>query len=525
MMLGQSAPRLRAWQAQALAQLEAWCEGVFLISATPGAGKTRPALLFARAQLVARSLTGLVVVCPTAPLTRQWARAAHEVGLSLLPDAEGPRAPAGFHGVVVTYARVARDPQAWTRAGPRTLVVADEAHHLGEELTWGQGFSQAFAGARRWLLLSGTPFRSDKTSIPGVRYSEAGVAIADVSYSYADAVRDGVCRPMVFVPFDGEFSWRTDGVERSASFAQELPRRQHGYRYRTALAPGLDDGLPRILAAAHERLLVVRERHPGAGGLVVTADSEHARAVAGALERLAGQRPVVVLHTDPEAHRRLRAFKDSQEPWIVAVNMVSEGVDIPRLRVGVYATRAKTSMLFRQIVGRFVRVTPGMAVEASWLFMPADPTLREHAAAIEAQLAGVMTTTTASAEWQALPLGETVDSTVSYEPLAAVVHAEAPQETSAAPPTLVLARTAAASEIESETAWAAFERRGWLEGESKRLAGVIAEVQHLTRRAVLIWARREVDAIDADPTIEQLEAMVELLVRRLAPVAVMDSRR
>jgi superfamily II DNA or RNA helicase len=518
MSVGPSAPRLRAWQAQALSQLEGWYEGVFLISATPGAGKTRPALLFARAQFMTRRLTGLVVVCPTAPLTRQWARAAHEVGLSLLPDAEGPRAPAGFHGVVVTYARVARDPEAWASVASRTLVVADEAHHLGEELTWGQGFSQAFAAARRWLLLSGTPFRSDKTSIPGVRYSEAGVAIADVSYPYADAVRDGVCRPMVFVPFDGEFSWRTDGVERSASFAQELPRRHHGHRYRTALAPELDDGLPRILAAAHERLLAVRQRHPGAGALAVTADSGHAHAVAGVLERLVGRRPVVILHADSDAHRRLRAFKDSQEPWIVAVNMVSEGVDIPRLRVGVYATPAKTAMLFRQIVGRFVRVTPGMAVEASWLFMPADPTLREHAAGIEAQLAGLASMTAPGAEWEPLPFDKTEASPASYEPLAAVVHAQPIQETSATTPILAPAPTAAASE--SEAAWAAFERRGWLEGEFKRLAAVIAEVQRSPRRAVLAWARREVDAIEQDPTMEQLETMVELLVRRLAPIAV-----
>jgi len=513
-------PRSRAWQERALAELGDWRGGAFLISAAPGAGKTRPALLFARAQFMVRSLAGLVVVCPTAPLTRQWARAAHEVGLSLLPDAEGPRAPRGFHGVVVTYARVARDPAAWARVAPHTLVVADEAHHLGEELTWGRGFSEAFASARRWLLLSGTPFRSDKTSIPGVRYSEAGVAIADVSYSYAEAVRDGVCRPMVFVPFDGEFSWRTDGVERSASFAQELPRRQRGHRYRTALAPELDEGLPRILAAAHERLLVVRARHPGAGGLVVTADSEHAHAVAGVLERLAGRRPVVVLHTDPTAHRRLHAFKDSQEPWIVAVNMVSEGVDIPRLRVGVYATPAKTAMLFRQIVGRFVRVTPGMAVEASWLFMPADPTLREHAAGIEAQIAGVITKTTA--DWERLPVEETDGAPTCYEPLAAVVEAQETQETTATPPTLALASAppATASEIQTETAWPAFERHAWLDVESKRLAGVIADVQRSPRRAVLAWARRELDATDADPTMEQLEAMVELLVRRLAPAAV-----
>jgi superfamily II DNA or RNA helicase len=513
-----AAQRPRAWQAQALAELDGWQDGAFLISATPGAGKTRPALLFARAQFIARSLSGLVVVCPTAPLTRQWARAAHEVGLSLLPDAEGPRAPSGFHGVVVTYARVARDPQAWARVAHDMLVVADEAHHLGEELTWGQGFSQAFAAARRWLLLSGTPFRSDKTSIPGVRYSEGGMAMPDVSYSYADAVRDGVCRPMVFVPFDGEFSWRTDGVERSASFAEELPRRHHSHRYRTALAPELDDGLPRILAEAHARLLTVRKRHPAAGGLAVTADSAHAHAVAAVLERLAGHRPVVVLHTDPEAHRRLHAFKDSREPWIVAVNMVSEGVDVPRLRVGVYATPAKTAMLFRQIVGRFVRVTQGMPVEASWLFMPADPMLRGHAARIEAEVAGISHKATASAEREGLPTTETEASPSTYEPVAAVVHAEAAHETTATPPPVVRALAPAA--VEAERTWAAFERRCWLEDEVKRLAGTAAEIQAFSRRAVLAWARREAGATDAVPTLEQLETMLELLVRRLAPVAV-----
>ncbi|MGH2894797.1 MAG: DEAD/DEAH box helicase [Solirubrobacteraceae bacterium] len=513
-----AAQRPRAWQAQALAELDGLQDGTFLISATPGAGKTRPALLFARGQFMARRLNGLVVVCPTAPLTRQWARAAHEVGLSLLPDADGPRAPAGFHGVVVTYARVARDPQAWARVAPSTLVVADEAHHLGEELTWGQGFSQAFASARRWLLLSGTPFRSDKTSIPGVRYSDGGVARPDVSYSYADAVRDGVCRPMVFVPFDGEFSWRTDGVERSASFAEELSRRHHSHRYRTALAPELDEGLPRILATAPARLVAVREHHADAGGLAVTADSEHARAVAGVLERLAGHRPVVVLHADPEAHRRLHAFKESDEPWIVAVNMVSEGVDIPRLRVGVYATPAKTAMLFRQIVGRFVRVTQGMPVEASWLFMPADPTLRDHAARIEAEVAGIARKARASADWEGLPSTETEAWPTTYEALAAVVHAETAHETTATPPAVVPAPPPGAGE--AERTWAAFERRRWLEDEVKRLAGTAAEIQAFSRRAVLAWVRREADATDADPTMQQLETMLELLVRRLAPVAV-----
>ena len=86
-----------------------------------------------------------MVACPTAPLTRQWARAADDLGIDLAPDADSPKPPSGFHGVSVTYARMAKAPARWARTLPRrTLVIADEAHHLGEDLTWGVAFAKAF---------------------------------------------------------------------------------------------------------------------------------------------------------------------------------------------------------------------------------------------------------------------------------------------------------------------------------------------------------------------------------------------
>ncbi|MGN6167673.1 MAG: ATP-dependent helicase, partial [Solirubrobacteraceae bacterium] len=84
----------------------AWESGPFLLSAAPGAGKTRPALELARRELGRGSASSVVVACPTAPLTRQWARAAHDLGIDLAPDADAPAPPSGFHGVSVTYARV-----------------------------------------------------------------------------------------------------------------------------------------------------------------------------------------------------------------------------------------------------------------------------------------------------------------------------------------------------------------------------------------------------------------------------------
>src|SRR4029077_18881340 len=109
-----SAPTsLRAWQRRTLTELAGWESGPFLVSAAPGAGKTRPALELARRLLDEGAVSSVAALCPTTPLTRQWARAAAALGVQLVPDAERPRAPRGFHGVAVTYARVAADPRAW----------------------------------------------------------------------------------------------------------------------------------------------------------------------------------------------------------------------------------------------------------------------------------------------------------------------------------------------------------------------------------------------------------------------------
>ncbi len=252
-------------------------------------------------------------------------------------------------------------------------------------------FARAFAPAERWLLLSGTPFRSDATPIPGVRYDSDGVVVPDVSYTYAEAVADGICRPVAFVTFDGSLSWRSGDDVIESSFETVLTGREASRRYRTAISTELPDGLPRILKEADAKLRALRAAgHRDAGALAVAADASHARQIAKLLSEATGRTPLVVLHTEARAASKLADFRSSREPWIVAVNMVSEGVDIPRLRVGVYATAAKTPLIFRQIVGRFVRTIPGTAAEPSWLYLPADQTLRSHAADVESELRHVL---------------------------------------------------------------------------------------------------------------------------------------
>ncbi len=509
-----------------------WSEGSFLISAAPGAGKTRPALEFARGELSRRAVDGVVIACPTAPLTRQWARAAHQLCLELLPDAESPRPPSGFHGVVVTYARIANAPAQWAAAMREgTLVVADEAHHLGEDLSWGVAFAHACARARRWLLLSGTPFRSDATPIPGVRYDADALAEPDVSYTYSDAVRDGVCRPVVFVTYDGTLSWRSGEDVIESSFDTVLSTREASRRYRTAISTELPDGLPRILGEAHIRLQRLRaDGHHDAGGLVIAADSEHARKIAGRLREVTGHSPVVVLHQDPRAAQKLADFTASPDPWIVAVNMVSEGVDIPRLRVGVYATAAKTPLIFRQIVGRFVRTIQGRDPEPSWLYIPADAILRDHAANVEHELRSMLRQRDEGdgSELEAVERRQTErGDALDFEPLSAdvapqmtlfgpVAGDQLPAPAAIRPSAPVVPLPAVPAPAAADAPLPAFERRAQLRAKRHRLVADLARDLRTSHREVNAMVNRELGIASVEKaTLDQLERSIAWLDRRL----------
>jgi superfamily II DNA or RNA helicase len=494
--------------------MRTWSDGTFLLSAAPGAGKTRPALELARERLEAGLVDRVAVVCPTTPLTRQWARAAARLGLRLAPAPTGPRPPRGFDGVAVTYARVATAGARWAPGcAPRTLVIADEAHHLGEELAWGRGFAAAFGATPRWLLLSGTPFRSDAAPIPGVRYDD-GVAVPDLTYGYADAVRDAICRPVTFVPYDGVLQWRDGDELREASFADALGGREARRRYRTAISVELADGLPRILAAADARLDGLRaDGHRDAGGLVVAADGAHARAVARVLRAVTGRAPTVVLHTEARAAEQLHAFTRSTERWIVAVNMVSEGVDIPRLRVGVYATAAKTPLVFRQIVGRFVRTLPGRPADPSWLYLPADPVLGAHAADVERELRHVLREPAAGDDAEAPERAAAEPSpAAAFVPVAADV---APQLAlfGSSGPAPAPARPPVADQAEPVPA---FERRALLRDKRHRLVADLRRTQGGTHAEINRWlnGRTGVRRVE-DASLEQLERSIDLLLRRL----------
>jgi hypothetical protein len=209
------------------------------------------------------------------------------------------------------------------------------------------------------------------------------VSQTDYDYGYGRALNDGVVRPVMFMVYAGSMRWRTRaGDEMEARLGQDNTKDVTAQAWRAALDPS-GDWIPQVLTAANNRLSEVRHSIPDAAGLVIASDHDDARAYARILENITGEKPTVVLSDEAGSSQKIDEFSSAHTRWMVAVRMVSEGVDVPRLAVGVYATSASTPLYFAQAVGRFVRAR--RRGETATVFLPNVPSLLILAHELELQ--------------------------------------------------------------------------------------------------------------------------------------------
>jgi superfamily II DNA or RNA helicase len=398
---------LRAWQQAALQRYEEQSPKDFLVTATPGAGKTTFALTLAARLLARREVARVIVVCPTDHLRLQWADAADRMGIVLDPgltNAVGP-VRAGTQGYVTTYAQVAGKPMlhAARATAVKTLVILDEVHHAGDGLSWGEAVEEAYSFAARRVCLTGTPFRTKPDErIPFVRYEEdsfegddgeGGIGLvsrADYTYGYKEALADSVVRPVVFAAYTGTSRWRNSAGEVvAASLSEAGTKSVEMQAWRTALDPK-GQWVPHVIAAMDDRITHLREEGgmPDAAGLILASDQDDARAYAKIVRRVTGKAAELILSDDPKASKKIERFATGSARIAVCVRMISEGVDVPRAAVLAWMTSYRTPLFFAQAVGRVVR---SRAVhESATVFLPAVRPLLSLAASMEEERNHVM---------------------------------------------------------------------------------------------------------------------------------------
>lgn len=405
---------LREWQQNFVAKYHRDQAQNFLLVATPGAGKTIAAFRIAHDLLLEGRVERIAVVCPTDHLRTQWVEEAPKTNLQIdklmIDDYNDKVALTNdFIGFVSTYHHLS-NPRAYNAVRVfcrqhRTLVIFDEIHHCGEadHLTWGKAINTAFEPAIHRLLLSGTPFRTDNTQIPFVPYEKDEnspsllICRAGFTYGYGDALQDeSVVRDIVFPGRDGQMRWEYRGEEKEASFQDILSEQEQAHRLRTAISAE-GKWMQKILETANARLNDIREYegHPHAGGLILASDTKHAIKLADLMKDISGEMPTIAISDTEEnqfnASEEIKNFRKSSKKWIVAVKMVSEGVDIRRLRVGVYGTNITTKTFFLQAIGRVIRWEKEIEeLQTAYFYVPEDPELISYIKEIYEQSIGII---------------------------------------------------------------------------------------------------------------------------------------
>jgi len=375
---------LRGWQNSCIdtALKHFFATPHFFCQATPGAGKTRMAAELASRLLEQDRIDLVLCFAPSCQVVEGF-RSTFAAVLGKRLDGQ-----IGAVGAAFTYqAMEYRDEGFWQLLDDyRVLVVFDEIHHCAGHdpmlsNAWGQQILHRIQDrAALTLALSGTPWRSDDRAIALARYSTPeGHLICDYRYGLKDAITDGVCRSPRIVLLDNQKVKLTEGLDADGtvrlfpSIAKLLG--ESPVTYEELLRH--DEVINQLLDLGCSKLDELRQIKLDAAGLVVATDIEHAQQIARALNAM-GEGCCIVTNKTPDVQQVINTFRQSACRWIVAVGMISEGTDIPRLQVCCYLSRIRTELHYRQVLGRVLRRT-GESDDQAWLFMLAEETLQRFA--------------------------------------------------------------------------------------------------------------------------------------------------
>ncbi len=411
--------KLRPWQTEALQKAIQWLvkdrvDRHFLINAAPGAGKTLCSCAISQTLFELDEIDRVIVIAPRSEVVNQWADdfrnvTGRHMGKVTARDGDINSMGIDFCATWSAVQGLLPELQAVCRSS-RTLVICDEHHHAAVEAAWGDSAGGAFSDACFVLVLTGTPIRSDGAQSVWLAYDNAGAInhpeAGTYTLTYGSAVDLGYCRPVTFHRHEGKFTVDFDGgyvAHVSGHNKAELPKelaRISGLQaaldfYRLAKTPQYLSGTTLPLITGYQATMIewgslkldeLRNRMPNAGGLVIAPTIEVAEYMVQLIEMIEGERPILVHSQMPAPESKIKAFRNTDKRWLVSVAMVSEGVDIKRLRVLLYLPNATTELAFRQAIGRVVRSAGPDDDTRAYVIMPSLETFEAYARRVEEEM-------------------------------------------------------------------------------------------------------------------------------------------
>jgi superfamily II DNA or RNA helicase len=388
----------REWQRECFAKAVKWlvtdaADRHFLVNATPAAGKTLMGAWLAEHFLRQNLIDRVITIAPRKEVVRKWAADFHRLtGRRMMKITQSGRQVAAYQpDICATWGAISDllpEMQAICEKF-RTLVLCDEHHHAAISAAWGIGADNAFANATFVVALTGTPVRSDGNGMQWFDLGDDGNILVPeggcYTLTYRRAIEAGYCRPMVFHRHPGEFEISLPGGASFVVRPKERPvcpdplfaklvaqRCEFGRMVRSPL-PAYHKSMLEWANRKLDELLVNPPEAgglPNAGAMVAAPTIEMAEYFRELIEKVEGEPPIVVHSRVPDAEQLIEAFRSGTKRWLVSVNMVSEGVDIPRLRVIINLSQAETELYFRQLGGRAIRSAGSNDYSRAYMIIP-----------------------------------------------------------------------------------------------------------------------------------------------------------
>jgi superfamily II DNA or RNA helicase len=439
---------LRKWQQQAInACLPQFAKGrkLFVIEACTGSGKSLCSATAALKLLEDGKADLIVVLTPNCGTRVGWKKTFDGLRLNgkRVNVTDNSDFPIDANVWVSTYAGYSKVEEALhNRPVSGIIAIIDEFHHPADTAEWGNAVDRLIALCEHGIFLSGTPWKRegkiavlcDQKNVHDENYyQDDGRIRADFVYDYAEDLREPRTRGTVPVKFkfwdsfwrsaDGKTSelhkdlpsfpcdeWET--IEQWEEWAQKCdkPLGRHLHFDLDSESPGQNETIRRVIDEALTLLSKSRgeiERSCRQKNvsvmLCVAKGMKDARKIAEYIQDLRPDyRVSVVVSDDNNGAKKLekiaRQCKENaadKPDVIVSVGMISEGVDIPQIKVVAYLSAILTVLYFIQVVGRAIRRIPigkdqyadtKPSDNIAYVVAPAHPKLRYIAHNIEKQV-------------------------------------------------------------------------------------------------------------------------------------------
>lgn len=367
----------------------------FVVSATPGSGKTLLASVFAQVLIAGDMVDYVCIACPRESLTVQMRDGftRPDLGLPLgigvaKNDKIGSRSLFSNQraGYVTTYQSIHAKPKAHarivSRKDERWLLILDESHHLNEaeEPGWTRAVSPLVEHARFVLLMSGSMVGKDGCRLAFVDYDDKKQPKVDIRYSRRKALDERAILPVSVKLCDGDarywHKYSQHEVKLSRASKKEEPK---------ALATLVGDSSYRndVLSEAIREWEQFRATTYKSRMIVICVSQDAARDVAHYIRESTKWTPALAVSQDGESSRKaLASFRDKGVGDILVTCMMAyEGLDVPDCTHLVALTNIRERRWLEQAFARATRVDAKCSVpyeqQVAFLYVPNDPEMVE----------------------------------------------------------------------------------------------------------------------------------------------------